>query len=59
MKRGRIIYEGNFLDWILANILVFLLCMILAIPTLGLSLVYFGYYQVIYFLERLSIEIEN
>lgn len=59
MKRGKIIYNENFLDWCVANIFVTLVYVILAVPTLSVSLFYLCYYQVKYFLTRLVIEIEN
>lgn len=59
MKRGKIIYEGNFVDWCVSNLLVTILCVVLAVPTLGISIIYLGYYQIKYFATRLSIIIED
>jgi hypothetical protein len=56
--RGKIIFEGSFLDYLIKNILIFLLCVILAIPTFGISLLYFVYWQVKYFFNNMTIELE-
>ncbi|MGL4758594.1 MAG: hypothetical protein ACRCXZ_04610 [Patescibacteria group bacterium] len=59
MKRGKIIYTGDFMDWLIANFFVFLICVILAVPSLGISILYLGYYQIKYFVARLEIQIES
>jgi hypothetical protein len=58
-KIGYIKFNGSFADWCVANILIFLICALLAIPTLGLSFLYFGYYQVKYFVTRFTIVFED
>lgn len=56
--RGKIIFSGNFLDYLIKNIFISLICLLLFIPTLGLSLLYFVYWQVKYFFANMEIEID-
>ena len=57
--RGKIIFNGSFLDYLIKNVFIFLICLILAIPTFGLSVLYFVFWQVKYFFANMEIEMEN
>lgn len=53
MKKGKIIFTGNFLEYVL----VFILLFILGAFTLGIGWAYLAYWSVKYFVSHLEIEI--
>lgn len=59
MKKGKIIFTGSFIDWLFSNLIAVIICFILAVPTLGISILYLGYYQLKYFVGRLEIIMEG
>jgi|GEM_PF-5691838 len=52
MRRGRIIFKGNFLDYCIK----FVLITILGFATFGIGLIYLPYWSVKYFVANLEIE---
>jgi uncharacterized membrane protein YjgN (DUF898 family) len=53
MKKGKIIFKGNFWDYLIKSLGLF----VLTILTLGILLPYLIYWQMKYFVDNLEIEI--
>ncbi len=54
-KKGKIVFKGNFFEYIIKAFLLF----ILSVITFGLLLPYYFYWMFKYFFTRLEIEIED
>ncbi len=55
MKKGKIIFKGNFWDFFLK----FIGLLVLSVITFGLVLPYLFFWQMKYFVDNLEIEIEE
>ena len=57
IQRGRIVFTGSFLGYSIKGFLIAILMIILAIPTLSISLWYIPYWSVKYFFAHMEIEL--
>ena len=57
MQRGRIVFTGSFLGYSIKGFLIAVLMIILAIPTLTISLWYIPYWNIKYFFAHMEIEL--
>jgi hypothetical protein len=55
MKKGKIIYTGNFVEYIVFSLLL----TVIGILTLGLGFIYLAYWSIKYFVTHLEIQIEE
>ncbi len=53
MKRGKIIFTGNFLDYFIKSLLLLLLCIV----TFGIAIPYYAYWTFKYFFTNMEIEL--